>query len=42
MWLYKLVLNSGEEFYYNELNEARYDKMQFCGTIFDRNGKEVF
>ena len=42
MWEYKLKLESGEDFYYDDLREARFDKMQFGGTIFDRNGKEVF
>jgi hypothetical protein len=42
MWTYRLRLNSGEDFYYDSLDEARFDKMEFGGAIFDRTGKEVF
>lgn len=42
MWSYKLVLASGDSFYYDSLEEARFDKMEHGGCIFDRNGKEVY
>lgn len=42
MWSYRLRLNSGEDFYYDDLEEARFDKIEFGGTIFDRNGKEIY
>ena len=42
MYEYTLHLESGETFYYDDLKEARFDKYQFGGTIFDRNGKEVY
>lgn len=41
MWTYRLRLNSGEDLYYDSLQEARFDKMQFGGVIYDRTGKEV-
>lgn len=42
MWLYRLRLDSGEDLYYDNIEEARYDKMQFGGEIFDRTGKQLF
>ena len=42
MWVYRLRLESGEDFYYDNIKEARFDKMQFGGAIDYRTGKEVF
>ena len=42
MWSYRLRLNSGEDLYYDDLIEARNDKFEFGGRIFDRTGKEIF
>ena len=42
MWVYRLRLFSGEDLYYDTLEEARFDKAEYGGTIFDRNGKEIF
>lgn len=41
MWIYRLRLNSGEDLYYDNLDEARFDKAEFGGVIYDRNGKEI-
>lgn len=42
MWVYRLRLNSGEDLYYDSIEEARQDKAEFGGSIFDKNGKEIF
>lgn len=42
MWVYKLVLDSGETLYYDTLDEARYDRLEFGGTIFDSKGKIIY
>ena len=40
--MFRLILASGDIFYYDTLEEARFDKMQFGGKIYDRNGKEIY
>ena len=42
MWLYRLRLDSDEDFYYDNINDARYDRIQFGGTIFDNKGKVIY
>lgn len=42
MWQYRLRLFSGEDLYYDSLEEARLDKAEFDGIIYDRNGNEVY
>lgn len=42
VWVYRLRLDSGEDLYYDSLYEARYDKLEYGGTIYDRFGREVF
>lgn len=44
MWYYKLVVNNEDWFYYdyNDLKEARQDKEKYGGSIFDRNGKQIY
>ena len=41
MWLYRLRLDSGEDLYFDIIEEARVDRMEYGGTIFDRTGKVI-
>lgn len=42
MWKYRLIIDSGEVLYYDNLEEARMDKLEYGGTIYDRKGKVVY
>jgi hypothetical protein len=41
MWEYKLVLDSGEELYYDNLDDARMDRLEFGGEIYDKNKRHI-
>lgn len=41
MWVYRLHLSDGQDLYYDDINEARKDRVQYGGVIYDRTGKEI-